>query len=282
MAQVVKHMRKTNKLTVEAGLNFNVNTFRQWMKKKLTDEEKLVGIVDAENNKVPKIPKFSGSHVALTALNEKLCYVILERTIKRLSKDKMGLYCIKFNDISDILQVDKELHRDLGVFVDAFDNTLNYKDQYCISEDVIRDYIDNTFGKCISITNDAFNFLVYLLHKSSVRIIDTAYEMIVYAKKMTINPLSIMVSASVHFSGDIKKLLRIRMDEAIASCHRKIDSEDDDEEETKEGEQVVEKKEVVETVEPKEEVKEEIKEEPKKEVKEPSKSDKKSTKVKTH
>ena len=76
-----KKKRELNKLTLKAGLNFNVNLFKNWMKQKLKDDNKLFEIKKEDNSVVMCLPKFSGSHIAMTALNEKLCYIILERII---------------------------------------------------------------------------------------------------------------------------------------------------------------------------------------------------------
>lgn len=233
--------RKLNQITLKANLNFNVNLFKTWMKKKLQDEGKVF-----EKDGKQCLPKFSGSHIAITALNEKLCYIILEKIIKRLTKDRTGLYIIHYLDIADILQVDVELRRDLIRYMDVFDPTLNYKDQYCIDESCIKKYIDDQFGKSIDIHNDAFNLLVYILHKVSVRILDTAFIMIQFAKKKSLSPNAILGSVATHFSGSIEHLLKLRIDEAVKACGKDMDEKDVE----KEGEHVDEKEHVEEEPEP--------------------------------
>lgn len=241
-----KVMRKLNKTTLKANLNFNVNSFKSWMRQKLSDDNKTFEKEETDENgettTIQCLPKFSGSHVALTALNEKLCFIILEKTMKRLSKDNTGLYVIHYQDIADVVQVDKELRHDLCQYLDDYDKTLNYKDQYCIEDIYIKNYIDITFGKCFDIKNDGFNLLVYLLLKSCVRILDTAFLMIQFAKKKSLSPNAILNSVSAHFSGTIEHLLRLRIDEAIRECGKDLDEEEKkdaeeekkDEEETKE------------------------------------------------
>lgn len=226
-AEVHAKKRELNKLTIKANLNFNVNSFKNWMKQKMIDDGKLF----------PKdgkqcLPKFSGSHVALTAMNEGLCYIILEKTIERITKDKTGLYNITFKDISDVIRVDSDLKKYFGQYMDMYDNTLNYKNQYCISEKVIKKYIDKVFSASVDITNNAFNLLVYILIKTCVRIIDTAFIMISFAKKRTMNPNAVLHSVSVHFDGNISHRLKMSIDEAIKLCGKEANDDcdkDDDE-----------------------------------------------------
>lgn len=215
--QEVEKTRSLNKMTLKANLNFNVNSFKNWMKQKLRDDNKMF-----DNNGTPTLPKLSGSHIALTALNEKLCYMILEKVVERLTKDKTGIYNIRYQDLADVIKIEPNLRRNLFVYLDVYDSTLNYKDQYCIDEKIIKKYIDKVFSASIDITNDAFNFLVYLLLKTCVRIVDTAFIMIRYANRRSLNPNVILECTSVHFSGVMEHLLRMRIDEAIKSCGKSI------------------------------------------------------------
>lgn len=219
---VEKKKRELNKLTLKAKLNFNVNSFRSWMKHKLMDDGKLF-----DNKGIMCLPKFSGSHIAITAMNEKLCYIILEKTIERLTKDKTGLYNIKYKDLSDIIKVDNELKKNFYQYMDMYDNTLNYKDQYIIDEKTIKKYIDKVFSVSIDISNDAFNLLVYLLLKSCVRIIDSAFIMIQFARKRSLNPNVILSSVSIHFTGTTEHLLKMGIDEAIKLCGKDIDEKEE-------------------------------------------------------
>jgi hypothetical protein len=225
----VEKKRELNKLTLKANLNFNVNLFKNWMKQKLKDDNKMF-----EHNGMQVLPKFSGSHIALTAMNEKLCYIILEKVIERVTKDKTGIYNIKYQDLSDIIKIEPNLRRNLYVYLDVYDSTLNYKDQYCIDEKIIKKYIDKVFSASIDITNDAFNLLVFLLLKSCIRIVDTAFIMIRYANRRSLNPNVILECVSVHFVGVLEHLLRMRIDEAIKSCGKEIKDKENQKEETKE------------------------------------------------
>lgn len=257
--KVEKVKRELNKLTLKANLNFNVNTFKSWMKQKLKDDNKLFEQKKEDGTVVMCLPKFSGSQVALTAMNEKLCYIILEKVIEHLNKDKTGLYKIKYEDLSNAIKVDGTLRKNLYCYMDVYDDTLNYKDQYCIDEKCIKKYIDKVFSASIDISNDAFNFLVYLLLKACVRIIDTAFIMIKFAKRRSLNPNAIIDSVSVHFTGTIEHLLRMRIDEAMKSCGKEVDEKDpeekdedgikeieEDDVEVKEGVEVKDENEVVE------------------------------------
>lgn len=218
-----KKTRELNKMTLKAKLHFNVNSFKAWMKQKLRNDNKFFANAAGELG----LPKFMGSHIALTAFNEKLCYMILDKVMSRLEKDKTGLYNIKYVDLADAIKIDNEMRVNLYQYLDVYDKTLDYRDQYCIDEKLIRKYIDTTFGTCINITNDAFNLLVYILLKSCVRLIDTAFEMIKYANRRSLNPKVILGAVSIHFNGSFERLLRMRIDDAIKECGKEMDTKED-------------------------------------------------------
>lgn len=210
-------VRKLNKLTLKAKLNFNVNHFKNWIKQKLRDDEKFY-----QNEGKQYTPKLSGAHVAITALNEKLCYLIIEKVIERLTKDNTGIYMIKYNDISDMIKIDKELRKNLYAYMDMYDNTLNYKDQYCIDEKCVKAYIDKIFSASIDISNDALNLLIYLLLKTCVRVIDSAYVIMEASKRRSIGSSMINHCVTIHFSGTMQHLIRMKIDETIKLCGREI------------------------------------------------------------
>jgi len=235
VANVEKKTRAMNKMTVKAHLNFNVNMFRNWMKQKLRDDGKMF-----DNNGKMSLPKLSGSHIALTAMNEKLCFMILEKVVERLTKDNTGLYNIKYQDLADVIKVDTDLKKNIYQYLEIYDNTLNYKDQYCIDEKIVKKYIDKTFSESIDINNDAFNLLVYILLKSCVRVVDTAFIMIQYAKKRSLNPNVILSSVLIHFNGTMGHLLKMSIDEAIKLCGK---DKEDKEEETNENKEAIKEEE---------------------------------------
>lgn len=221
---VCKKKREMNKLTRKANLNFNVNLFKKWIKQKLLSDEKMVTVID-KNDKTQitkKLPNFKGSPVALAAMNEKLCYIILEKVIERLTKSKNGLYVIKYNDLSDIIKIDIELRRNLYHYMDTYDTTLNYRDQYCISEKHIKEYIDKTFSASIDINNEAFNLLVYLLLKSCVRVIDTSYVIMCVAHKKTLSHETINGCIAIHYCGTTAHLLKMKIDESTRLCGKEL------------------------------------------------------------
>jgi hypothetical protein len=276
---------KLNKATIESHLNFNVNIFKKWIKQKLLTDEKFCECKDVE---VQNIPKLSGSHIALTSMNEELCKIILEKTIERLTKGKNGLYVISFNEIHDIIAVDPDLRKNLYAYLDMYDCTLSYKDQYCISEKCIKEYIDNVFNKSVDINNDAFNLLIYILLKTCVRIIDTAYVVIQAMKRKTIGAKIIVNCVSIHFSGTVHHLLQMKIDETIKLYGRYMKEKDKDDEVKKDNNDIevknVEEKHIdseidddssdEEEVKPKKKI---VKDEPKKDVK--KKEEKKEKKI---
>lgn len=205
---------KTNALTKKAGLTFNVNTFKRWM------------INYFESNELDK-PKFSGSHVAITALTESLVSVIISSAKKQISKGTSGLYDIQRGFILSAIQLNPELRDTFIPYIHTFDTTMNYGEQLCVDYKTIVSYLETHEGGNIQFQHIAYNCLAYFVVKFITQVLRTAYACVQYSKRKTLDPRSIITAINIHTTGTLNSALRMRVEEAIRNVGGTLDGDDD-------------------------------------------------------
>ncbi|AYV78417.1 MAG: hypothetical protein Edafosvirus12_16 [Edafosvirus sp.] len=241
---------KPNQATADANLDFDVMAFRKWMKTHFSSNECSVvsSSKDKEGNTEKKkvLPKFNGSHIALAAVNESLCHYVLTLVKSRIQKDKSGLYNITRPAIRDAILLSDDLVGFYSVLLTKkFDKKMTYS--YCVSRERMNTYIEKHFGENVKLTVRAYNYLAFVLLKASIAIVDTAYVLIKYANRKSVDPNSVMCSVNIVFSegATVAHHLHIKASDAVKSSGRKLavedndDNEDndaDEEEDTKKGE----------------------------------------------
>jgi hypothetical protein len=236
---------KTNALTKKAGLSFNVNTFKRWM------------ISYFENNELEK-PKFSGSHVAVSALTESLVTVIISAAKKQITKGTSGLYDIHRGFIISAIQLNPELRDTFISYLHTFDPTMNYGDQLCIDYKTVVNYLESHEGGNIQFQQIAYNCLSYFVVKFISQVLRTAHACVQYSKRKTLDPRSIITAVNIHTTGTLNNALRMRIEEALRNIGSTLDGDDDaleadgEEDDKKETKKSQEKEELVEEEKPEE------------------------------
>lgn len=228
--------KKPNQTTTKAGLNFDCNSCKKWIKIKCRDDSKFVRKEKKDKDTEEKteetgLPGFSGSFIALAAINEELCRYILNVVNCRLEKDKTGLFPIEESLICDLIKLTPELNENISVFMNKYDKTINYKEQFYVKEIDMKKYVEKFFNKSAVLTPKAFNVITYILLKTSIRLIDTAYIIILESRRKTLNHSVVMRALDIHFTGELKKVLLTKAEEAIKLCEGEIDESDDKAEE---------------------------------------------------
>lgn len=221
-----KKNHEFDKITTKAKLNFNVTAFKKWLKKKCVDDRKIF----YDKNEKEHTPKIGGATIALAAVNEKLCYIILYAVVKSLKENKDGLYYITVNEMINAIKTEHDLRKNIMTYLEMYDDSLCYKDQYCVQDKIINRYIDETFGGCVHMTNEAFNLLVYILLKMSTKIVDIAYIIMVYSKKKTLTSSLILACVSILMTNPIANVIKIKIEETIKLCNV-LDKKDQEDEE---------------------------------------------------
>lgn len=226
------------KLTQKAGLSFNVNSFRSWLKKYYEQNEMYApkhkqsqkeGDEKAHKEDVPEdhIPKFKGAHVALAASVEVLCHTILKETISQLNKGNSGLYDVSRPAIKYAVMFNDDLRFLFTRSLQSFKQTMMYETQYCIPRKEMTRYIDTTFGKIINLDPKSYNLLAYLLLSFSMDIASNIFNMMVYANKRTLDFSVIIYALKNLCTGTLEHNIILKIEDAKKLCN-----EDDDDDET--------------------------------------------------
>ena len=219
----VKERTKHNAATDKAGLSFNVNTTKNWIKKQFD----VVGM---------DTPKFHGAHVALTAVVESLLMSVLSHVNSHLPKDKSSLYKITLPALSYPLQLDSDYSKLFKDSFTTFDGNTNYTDQFWMSKSDVNYFIESHFGDNIQLESKAYNMLCYLLLKYAVQLTRTSGHLMTYAGKKTLEPKAIRTSVLIHTPETVANTIIMKLDDAIKNSSESDDGEEEEEEDEQEEE----------------------------------------------
>ena len=209
----VKHNQATNK----AGLSFNVNTTKNWIKKQMEVQD------------VEVMPKFSGAHVALTAIIESLLMSVIGHVNSQLPKDKSSLYKITLPVLSYNLQLDDNFGKLFRDSFSTYDADTNYGESFWISKNDITTFIESHWSDNIQLDVKAYNQLAYLLMRYAIVIIKTSYYLMSYAGKKTLEPKSLRAAVLIHTPQTIANTILIKLDDAVKNTPTEdVDAEEND------------------------------------------------------
>lgn len=189
--------KKHNKITTLTNLSFNVNLFKKMILDKLAGNKLYI----------------SGAHVLLTAMNEKLCQIIIEEVTTRKDADKVSMYNICERDIFDAIEVIPDLRENIHAYTSKYVSSLNYSSTYPINPKDLTNFIDFSLGGSIKLDQSGHNAIAFILLRTSMRIIDTALEILKAFNKKTMNISIVITCMNIHFSGDLKNKLTLKMQE---------------------------------------------------------------------
>ncbi len=213
-----KEKSKHNAATDKAGLSFNVNTTKNWIKKQFD----VVGM---------ETPKFHGAHVALTAVVESLLMSVLSHVNSHLPKDKSSLYKITLPALSYPLQLDSDYSKLFKDSFTTFDGDTNYTDQFWMSKSDVNSFIESHFGDNIQLEAKAYNMLSYLLLKYAVQLTRTSGHLMTYAGKKTLEPKAIRTAVLIHTPETVANTIVMKLDDAVKNSSESDEGDDDEEQE---------------------------------------------------
>ena len=211
-AKEPKERAKHNAATEKAGLSFNVNTTKAWIKRQL----------ETSGNDQPK---FHGAHIGLTAVMESLLMSVLNLINSQLPKDKSSLYKITLPVLSYSLQTDDDYSRIFKPYLSSYDSDMNYSDQFWMSRSDVNSFIESHFGDNIQLEPRAYNMLAYCMLKYAGLLIRTSYYLMTYAGKKTLEPKAIRASVLIHTPDTIANSIVMKLDDSVKNT-----SEDDEDE----------------------------------------------------
>jgi hypothetical protein len=213
-----KEKSKHNAATDKAGLSFNVNTTKNWIKKQF----EVVGM---------ETPKFHGAHVAITAVVESLLMSVLSHVNSHLPKDKSSLYKITLPALSYPLQLDSDYSKLFKDSFTTFDGDTNYTDQFWMSKSDVNFFIESHFGDNIQLEAKAYNMLSYLLLKYAVQITRTSGHLMTYAGKKTLEPKAVRTAVLIHTPETVANTIVMKLDDAVKNSSESDEGDDEEEQE---------------------------------------------------
>lgn len=215
---------KHNKATDKAGLSFNVNVTRNWLKKQL--------VLGGET-----MPKIRGAHIGLTAIVESLLMNIFNLVNAHLPKEKSSLYKVTLPALAYPLQLDTDFAILFKEHIANFQKSqdVNYSDSFCVSKSAMNTYIEKQYGDNIQLDPKAYNLLTYLLLTYSVNITRTAQYLMRYAGKKTIEAEAFKTAVLIHTPETISNTIIMKLDDAMKNnvdIEKDSDGESDGEEDS--------------------------------------------------
>lgn len=208
-----------NKDTVKAKLCFNVKTTNKWMKeycssyvvekKKKEDKTKSKNDSKTDNDNEQKKKddgiKMNGGHYALTSIDEALCIEMANLAFVKTTKDKAGLYLIKEDTLFDSLKLNNDFVYSFSKFFNAYSSKEKYGKQLGIEKkDVLKLLEIRAFSggnTCVNLDDNAYNLMMYIVLKNRILVLETTYQMLLYAKKASIDGRAIIHSVKAVYSG---------------------------------------------------------------------------------
>jgi hypothetical protein len=215
-----------NKATDEAGLSFNVNTVKADMRKYYRDHDLCLKKIQGEDKKVVyEIPQFSQADVAVAALLQYICGVLVEEALKHVKKDKSHLRRIAPTHLYQAIQMNSELKTrflvDLKHFAEETD--VSYENNVPINDKELNAFVEKDFGKHVMLTPKAKNALYYFLLRTYVTTLTTSFYLLKFSGRGSLRPSAILTSVDIHFSDKIAK----KAYNFVSECCQLQQTEDD-------------------------------------------------------
>lgn len=212
-----KPVGKTNKATEKAGLHFNVNETKKWMKNQFT-------LSDEPEKKV----LFQGAHIALTAACEALCNNLMSLVVKELPKEVSGLYTLTSSHMIYAIQNNSDYISLFRNMIEKFDPDTNYTSMFWIERKVVDRFIESRHGTNIKLDSRAYNFMAFLLNSFAVTTTRAASVLMKYSKRSSMNIKTIRAAIEIIAPDTVSNSLAMRIDEcATGTGEDEEDSENE-------------------------------------------------------
>ena len=208
--------KHANKETAFVGLEINVKPYRKWMKEHYERQSKTVSVVNA--------------HYILASVNQVLFYSVINAASEHFKKNNLGFYDISVEALKNIIKLTPSLNNTFGLFVDKYDDKLDYQKQLCIDKRALNEYLNKyTFHDNfrVNLNKDAHNFLCYLAVQANIALANTALIMSEYAKKSRVNSNSLIASIKVHFNGKFYEDVMKKVDSVNTLLQNKTKQDSD-------------------------------------------------------
>lgn len=209
---------KMPKNTILAGLNFNANFTKKWMKSYLE-------IICDKKNVIPKIYR---SEFALTGICEELCRYIIDKVIVQCEHDDLDLINVSVKDIINVIMADAELKPYYYSMFEKYDPLVQYGNQFFITTDILDKYISETFHKNIRSYRDGYNYIIFMLSSFCTSLLATTNIIRKVFKNSIIHGKMIVGAVEIYFgNGELSERLRNKGQNAFEAVQSKKNDEDE-------------------------------------------------------
>tara|TARA_Y100000780_G_scaffold179369_1_gene164844 strand:+ start:152952 stop:153938 length:987 start_codon:yes stop_codon:yes gene_type:complete len=231
---------KVNAATDEAGLTFNVISYRKYMREHYVKRNIQFETKNEDDEVVRKPPMISGGHIAVTAVVQALSNYILTRVKTRVREDKTGLRRLdRYTLRSFVLEGDKNLSTFFLPFESSFSSSRNYDSGYPVSNKELNAFVEKTIGTNLMLTEKCYNYLYFLLSEVTNQLIDNARHFMDYAGHRSIKYQAVKQTVKVLFTETLSKYLNIALDKAVKNGKDGAEVDDEVEDHNDEEEDVL-------------------------------------------
>lgn len=190
-----------NKETAFVGLEINVKPVKKWMKEHYLRQSKNVGVVNA--------------HYILTVVDQIFIFSFLHSISNSFKKNKMGIYDVSIETMKTHIQLTPYFNNTFGLYVNKYDENMDYQKQLCIDKRALGDYINKyVFNDNfrMNMSKDSMNFLTYLVVQANVMLSNSALIITEFSRKSRVNGDSLISAIKIHFSGKLYEDIMKKVD----------------------------------------------------------------------
>ena len=217
-----------NKETTLVGLNFNVKTYKAWLKSYYASNNRNVKILNA--------------HYILAAVNEVIAFNLITGSSEMVQTQKTGLVDLTLERFLMYIQKSDSLLATFSRFHNKYESGFDYSKLVPLDKKIFNKFVEK---KCfhknsnINISNSTMNYIFYLLAQVNINCAEVAFVFSQYAKKTTISGDGIRASVQVLLSGKLLSDVMLKLDSIVRILKNKSkkdsDKNDSDNEEESDG-----------------------------------------------
>jgi hypothetical protein len=223
-----------NKATAYAKLVFNVKNSQTWLKNHLKRHKIVRKQKDGKDNDDDGKVKIFNAHFALTATDQVICLSLVNLASNKATKAAAGMYEITEEQMMDNINLDRDFTFTFGKYLVHYDSHENYTSQLNILRSTVNKFIEtyafNGGNSNVSLTDEAFNLLMFIMLKNRIMLTETAFQMSQYAGKSSVDDRAILHSIKCHYTGNLYRAVYKKAEEVsrIVRGLKKEKEEDDD------------------------------------------------------
>lgn len=213
-----------NKETTLVGLNFNVKTYKAWLKSYYASNNRNVKILNA--------------HYILAAVNEVIAFNLITGSSEMVQTQKTGLVDLTLERFLMYIQKSDSMLATFSRFHNKYEPGFDYSKLVPLDKKIFNKFVEK---KCfhknsnINISNATMNYIFYLLAQVNINCADIAYVFSQYAKKTTISGDGIRAATQVLLSGKLLSDVMLKLESIVRILKNKSKKDSDKNEDGESG-----------------------------------------------